>query len=93
MQIALVMQRNQFDAHSSVTILPVTRDARTAPFFRVLITAAEGSAPLSGSQVMIDQAQSVPRRRIRLVIGRLTADSLRRVDRALAILLGIDSRI
>lgn len=93
LQLALVMQRDQFEAHSSVTLLRLTRDVRAVPLLRVPIAAAEGSAPLSCSRVMIDPVQSVPRWRIRLVIGRLTADSLRGVDRALAIFLGIDSRI
>jgi len=92
-QLALVMQRDQFAAHSSVTILPVTPELRVAPLLRVYITPDARSALLPRSQVMIDQAQTIPRRRIRLVIGRLTADSLRSVDRALAIFLGIDSRI
>jgi mRNA interferase MazF len=91
-QLALVIQRDEFAAHSSVTILPLTRERRAAPLLRVFITPDEGSALLTRSQVMIDQAQPVPRRRIRLVVGRLTADSLRDVDRALAIFLGIDSR-
>ena len=92
-RLALVIQRDEFAAHSCVTILPVTRELRAAPLLRVRITAAEGSALLTPAQVMIDQAQFVPRRRIRLVIGRLAADSLRDVNRALAIFLGIDSRI
>jgi mRNA interferase MazF len=92
-QLALVIQRDQFAAHASVTILPVTPELRAAPWLRVFITPDEGSALLTRSQVMIDQAQTIPRWRIRLMIGRLRADSLRDVDRALVIFLGIDSRI
>jgi mRNA interferase MazF len=89
--LALVVQRDEFAAHSSVTILPVTRELRTAGLLRVLIMPDERNVLLTTSQVLIDQAQSVPRQQIRMVIGRLTATSLRDVDRALAIFLGIDS--
>ena len=85
------MQRDQFTAHSNVTILPITCKLREAPMLRIFITAAEGSALVARSQVMIDQTQSIPRGRIRMVIGRLTVESLRAVDRALAVFLGIDS--
>jgi mRNA interferase MazF len=92
-QLALVIQRDQFSAHASVTILPITREPQAAPLLRVSITPSEGSAPLAPLQVMIDQMRAVPRRKVRLVIGRLTAESLLAVNRALAIFLGIDSPI
>jgi mRNA interferase MazF len=92
-QLALVIQRDQFAAHAGVTILPITQELRAAPLLRVSITPDERSAPLAFLQVLIDQVRAVPRRRVRSVIGTLTAQSLGAVNRAPAIFLGIDSPI
>lgn len=86
---ALVVQSDLFDAHPSVTVLPVTGELREAPLFRIRVE----SDPLNGlqktSDIMVDKAQSVPRERIGDVFGQLSEEQLLAVSRSLAVFLGV----
>ncbi len=86
---ALVVQSDLFDAHPSVTIMPVTSELRDTPLFRVRIepTAANGLRATSG--VMVDKAQTVSREKIGEVFGHLTGEEMLTVSRALAVFLGV----
>ena len=85
---ALVIQSDLFDAHSSVTILPVTGELREAPLFRIAITPNAANGLRSPSQVMVDKAQTVARAKIGKTIGRLDDEVMVGVNRALAVFLG-----
>jgi mRNA interferase MazF len=85
---ALVIQSDLFDAHPSVTILPVTSELRDTPLFRIIVNSTAQNGLLKTSQVMIDKAQSVPRSKIGKTIGRLDDATLISVNRALAVFLG-----
>lgn len=86
---ALVIQPDFFDALASVTVLPITSEVRAAPLLRILAHPTEGNGLRKRSQVMIDKTQTVPRAKIGSTIGRLEAETLVEVDRALATFLGI----
>jgi mRNA interferase MazF len=86
---ALVIQSDLFDAHASVTILPVTSTLRAAPLLRITVKPTEKNALRRESQVMVDKAQTVPRDKVGAAFGRLATDSMLAVDRALAVFLGI----
>ena len=58
---ALVIQSDLFDAHPSVTILPVTGELRDAPLFRIPVNPTEQNGLTKPSQVMVDKPQSVAR--------------------------------
>ena len=85
---ALVIQSDLFDAHPSVTILPVTSELRTAPLFRISVNPSELNALTKPSQIMVDKPQSVAREKIGEVIGRLDDETMLAVNRALAVFLG-----
>ena len=86
---ALVIQSDLFDAHPSVTILPVTSELRDAPLFRITLQPSEANGLARPSQIMVDKPQSVAREKIGATFGRLGDDTLLAVNRALAIFLGI----
>lgn len=86
---ALVIQSDHFEAHSSVTILPVTSELRAAPLMRITVNPSEANGLRKVSQVMIDKAQTVPREKVGSVIGRLEDETLVAINRALAVFLGI----
>ena len=88
-QRALVIQSRRFDAHSHVTVLPLTDQLRTAPLLRVTVNPDEGNTLSAKAQIVIDQVQSIRRNRIRMVFGHLSDSLLLAVDRALVIFLGI----
>ena len=83
-----MIQSDLFDAHSSITILPVTSTLR-APLFRISIKLTKRNALRRESQIMVDKAQTVPREKVGAPFGRLADDSMLAVERALAVILGI----
>ncbi|MEO6148013.1 MAG: type II toxin-antitoxin system PemK/MazF family toxin [Sulfuriferula sp.] len=86
---ALVIQSDLFDAHPSVTLLPVTSELRDTPLFRILVQPSEGNGLSKPSQIMVDKPQSVAREKIGATFGRLDDATMVAVNRALAIFLGV----
>lgn len=86
---ALVIQSDFFDAHPSVTLLPVTSALRAAPLFRIRVDPSAENGLRAPSQVMVDKAVSVAREKLGAPFGRIEADALLEVERALAVFLGI----
>ena len=86
---ALVMQSNQFNEHSTVTVLPVTSTLVNAPLLRITIQPGSGSGLQKPSQVMVDKAMTVKRDKVGQSFGRIEADAMVEVERCLAVFLGI----
>lgn len=86
---ALVIQSDLFnETHPSVTVLPVTSEIRSAPLFRVTVEPSEANGLRKVSQVMVDKPASVKRERLGKPFGRLEAETMLRINRALAIWVG-----
>ena len=85
---ALVIQSDLFDAHPSVAILPVTSELRDTPLFRIRVNPTELNGLSKPSQVMVDKPQSVARKKVGAVFGRLDDEAMLAVNRALAVFLG-----
>ena len=85
---AMVIQSDLFDAHPSVTILPVTGELRNAPLFRIAVNPTEQNGLTKPLQVMVDKPQSVARNKIGTVFGHLDDETMLTVNRALAVFLG-----
>ncbi len=66
---ALVIQSDFFDAHPSVTVLPVTGDLRETPLFRVTVEPTDTNALRKPSQVMVDRCMTVAREKVGDVFG------------------------
>ncbi len=86
---ALVIQSDLFDAHPSVTILPVTSDLRATPLFRITVNPTPDNGLSKPSQVMVDKPQSIARDKIGAVAGHLDDATMLAVNRALAVFLGL----
>lgn len=86
---ALVIQSDLFEAHPSVTILPVTSDVRATPLFRIAVNPTPDNGLNQASQVMVDKPQSVARDKIGSVLGHLDDAAMLAVNRALAVFLGL----
>ncbi len=86
---ALLVQSDLFDAHPSVTILPITSELRPTPLFRIDVMPSEFNGLSKPSQIMVDKPQSVSRDKIGTVIGHLEGETLLAVNRALAVFLGV----
>jgi mRNA interferase MazF len=83
---ALVIQADLFET-TSVTLLPITSHLVEAPLLRIDIGPEAGLE--QASQVQIDKAQTPPRRRVGRVIGHADDATLRAVNRALVVFLGL----
>ena len=85
---ALVVQSDLFDAHPSITVLPVTSELRETPLFRVRVEPSDGNGLRRVSEIMVDKSQTVARARIGAIIGHLEDEAMLAVNRALAVFLG-----
>ena len=87
---ALVIQSDLFnETHPSVALLPVTGEIRSAPLFRVTIEPSEANGLKMVSQVMVDKPVSVKRDKLGKSFGRLEDEAMLRVNRALAVWIGL----
>lgn len=86
---ALVIQANQFNEHTSVTVLPITSTLVAAPLLRVTVQPSTDNGLQKPSQVMVDKAMTVKRDKVGPAFGHINADELVEVERCLAVFLGI----
>jgi mRNA interferase MazF len=87
---AVVVQADLFnETHASVTVAPVTSTLVNAPLFRLAVEPSPRNGLRALSQVMIDKLTTIRRERIGATIGELEPETLTRVNRALALWLGI----
>lgn len=86
---ALVLQSDLFSALGSVTICLLTTDRLDAPLFRLSVEPSPENGLKQPSQIMIDKIVTVPHDAIVTSIGSLDHEMMVRVDRFLALFLGI----
>ncbi len=86
---ALVIQADQFAEHATVTVLPTTSTLVAAPLLRITVPADADNGLEQPVQVMIDKAITVKRDKIGPVLGHIDADLMMKVERSLAVFLGI----
>jgi mRNA interferase MazF len=83
---ALIIQSDLFET-AGMTLLPITSHLQELPLLRVDIGTESGLE--RASQIQIDKAQTPRRARIGRVIGRADQATLRSVNRALIVFLGL----
>lgn len=86
---ALVIQANQFNQHSSMTVLPITSTIVAAPLLRITLEPSQKNGLHKPSQVMIDKVLTVKRDKVGPALGQVDADVMLEVERCLAVFLGI----
>ena len=88
---AVIVQDDLFDATSSVIVAPMTSVLLDAPLIRIRVSGGDGR--LSGldrdSDVMIDKLTTVRRSNVHARVGRLTAEQLVEIERAMMAFLGL----
>lgn len=88
---AVIVQDDLFDATSSVTVAPMSSTLLDAPLMRIRIPGGDGR--LSGldhdSDVMIDKLTIVRRSNVHVRVGRLSAEQVVEVERAMMAFLGL----
>lgn len=87
---AVIVQSDLFnETHASVTVAPVTSTIVNAPLFRLAVEPSPRNGLRALSQVMVDKVTAVRRERIGASIGELEPELMMRINRALALWLGI----
>lgn len=87
---AVVVQSDAFpESHASVVVCQLTSDLADAPDFRITLEPNDDNGLRTRSQVMADKPITVRRERIGGVIGRLEAGDMRRLNVALALVMGL----
>ena len=88
---APVVQSDRFAGHAMVTVLPVTSTETQAPLFCLPVDPSPDNGLRELSFVMVDKAMSIRTEKLGPPFGRLGDADLIRVNRALALFLGIVS--
>jgi mRNA interferase MazF len=87
---ALVLQSDVFsDIHATVTVALISSNLMQAPIFRLDIDPDESNGLTKPSQVQIDKIQSIGIEKIGAIIGELSDVMMVRVNRAMALWLGL----
>ena len=86
---ALVIQSDLFAKHPSVTILPVTTELRPIEIFRIAVEPSSENGLRAPSQIMVDKVHTIPREKAGAPFGEVESRTLKAVDRALAVFLGL----
>ena len=86
---ALVIQSDLFEELPSVTLCMVTSELRHAPIFRITVDPSPDNGLRRVSQIQVDKVMTVARERIGGGIGRLDDATLLKVNRSLAVFIGI----
>jgi mRNA interferase MazF len=82
----VIVQSDLFNAsHPSLIVCPVTSTLRDAPGFRLDIPPTPANGLRQPSQIMADKLLAMPRERI----GSVDDEMLLRLNRALALVLGL----
>jgi len=86
---ALVIQSDLFDELPSVTLCLVTSALRDTPIFRITVDPSPENGLRRVSQVQVDKVMTVARERVGALVGRLDEATMLKVNRSLAVFIGI----
>jgi mRNA interferase MazF len=87
---AVIVQTDALpQTHASVVICQVTSEIVDAPDLRITVDPTNRNGLQVRSQVMADKPVTVRRGRIRQLIGRLDQGDIRRLNAALAFVMGL----
>jgi mRNA interferase MazF len=85
----VIIQADMIEQPNSVTFLPLTNEIICDRTLRITINAGSENGLQSTLQVMIDEINTVPRKRVCEKIGHLSAADMTAITRALAVFLGL----
>ena len=86
---AVIIQNDSFDATASITLCPFTTDTTEAPLIRLPVEPNGRNGLDLPSRIMVDKIITAPKRKIGERIGELDGEDIARLDRAVAMFLGL----
>jgi mRNA interferase MazF len=90
---AVIIQDDAFDATASIMLCPLTSHHTSAPLLRLAIDPSDRNGLRAPSQLMIDKITTVARTKLQSGVGRLSAEDIVRVNRAVLVFLGLASSV
>lgn len=88
---AVIVQSDLFnEAHSSVTICPLTTHLVEAPLFRIALIPSKQNGLRQPSQIMVDKVSSIKTDKIHQKIGNLGSVQTQKLNEALKTWLEIE---
>ena len=88
-RLVAILQDDRFEDVLSVTFCPFTTNPTPAPLFRLPIEPSERNGLKEGSILMVDKVITVARSKVGKRIGRLDDADIVRLNRAIAVFLGL----
>lgn len=89
---AVIIQSDIFnETHASILVCLITSDRLDAPLFRIDVQTTEETGLKIPSQIMIDKIVALRRERIAQRIGQVNDETLIRLNRSLALFIGLAS--
>ncbi len=85
----VIVQDDRFDATGSVSVCGLTTSAADAPLFRIGVTPGASNGLRARSWIMVDKVTTVRRSRLGRRLGQLDGDTIRQLNRALFVFLGL----
>jgi len=87
---ALLIQSDMFNvAHATFTVMLISSELIDAPLFRLGIEPDKDNGLTRTSQILVDKLMTVRRERVGQLIGRVDDAMMVRVNRALALWIGL----
>jgi len=87
----VIVQDDNFDATDSITVCAFTTDPTDAPLIRLAVEPNERNGLRSPCRLMIDKLTTVPKSKVGVRVGRLDDEDILRLNRAIAVFLGLAS--
>jgi mRNA interferase MazF len=85
----VILQDDRFDATDSITLCAFTTDPTDAPLFRLDVEPNERNGLHVACRLMVDKITTVPKTKLGSLVGRLEDEDLVRLNRAVAVFLGL----
>jgi mRNA interferase MazF len=86
---AVIVQDDRFDANDSIVVCPLTTDPTSAPSFRLPIPSNARTGLRAPCRLMVDKLTAVPRKRLGTLVGALSSEELKHLNRAVFVFLGL----
>ncbi len=87
---AVIVQSDAFpEIHASVIVCQMTSELFDAPDFRITVNPSRANGLRVPSQIMADKLVTVRRDRVGKRVGRLADDDIKRLNAALAFVMGL----
>ena len=85
----VILQDDRFDRTDSITVCGFTTDPTDAPLLRLLVQPSDTNGLRAACRLMVDKITTVPKARVGAFVGRLAAQDVARLERAVLVFLGI----